>query len=277
MELKDKTAIITGATSGIGRETAFAIAKKGARLVLPVRNMESGEKLREEITEKTGNRHVELIPCRLDSLDSIRQFAEAFRKTHDSLHLLINNAGTWEVKRKESEDGIEMNLAVNHLAPFLLTYLLLDMIRESAPARIVNVSSSAHKQTRMNFDDPEGKRRWSSLKSYAQGKLANIFFTRKLAADLEGSGVTVNCLHPGVVQTRLFDKMPPFFRKIFGLIMIPAKKGAETTVYLATSPEVEGVSGKYFAKKKEAKTTRHAQSMEAAEQLWQLSKEYCGL
>ncbi len=277
MDIKNKTAIITGATSGIGRITALALAEKGAGLVLPVRNMERGEQLKKEIMERSGNPNVELAECRLDSLDSIRQFAEAFRKKHDNLHLLINNAGTWEVKREESEDGIEMNFAVNHLAPFLLTYLLLDMIKASAPARIVNVSSSAHKQAKMNLEDPEGKKNWSSLKSYAQGKLANIFFTRKLARDLEGTGVTANCLHPGVVQTHLFDKMPRFFRKIFGLFMISAEKGAETSIFLATSPEVEGVSGKYFVKKKETKTTRHAHDIEVAERLWEISKEYCNL
>ncbi len=275
MDLKDKNAIITGATSGIGRITALAIAEKGARLVLPVRNMAKGEELKQEIGEKTGNTSVELISCHLDSLESIRQFAEEYKQKHDTLHLLVNNAGTWEVKRRESEDGIEMNFAVNHLAPFMLTYLLLDTIKASAPARIVNVSSSAHKQTKMNFDDLEGKKRWSSMRSYGQGKLANILFTRKLAKDLEGTGVTANCLHPGVVSTRLFDKMPLVFRKIFGLFMITPDKGAETSIYLAASPEVEGVSGGYFVKKKQARPTRHAMDMDVAERLWEVSEEYC--
>ncbi len=275
MDLKDKNAIITGATSGIGRITALAIAEKGARLVLPVRNMAKGEELKQEIGEKTGNTSVELISCHLDSLESIRQFAEEYKQKHDTLHLLVNNAGTWEVKRRESEDGIEMNFAVNHLAPFMLTYLLLDTIKASAPARIVNVSSSAHKQTKMNFDDLEGKKRWSSMRSYGQGKLANILFTRKLAKDLEGTGVTANCLHPGVVSTRLFDKMPLVFRKIFGLFMITPEKGAETSIYLAASPEVEGVSGGYFVKKKQARPTRHAMDMDVAERLWEVSEEYC--
>lgn len=277
MELKDKIALITGATSGIGQVTAIDIAGRGAKLVLPVRDTEKGEALKKEIAEKTGNTSVEIIPCRLDSLDSIRDCVKAFRQKHDRLHLLINNAGTWETKRKESVDGIEMNFAVNHLAPFLLTYLLLDIIKASAPARIVSVSSTAHKQATMNFNDLEGKKRWSSMRSYAQGKLANIFFTRKLAEELKGTGVTANCLHPGVVRTRLFDKMPTLFQRIFGLVMIPPEKGAETSIYLATSPEVEGVTGGYFAKKKPAKTTRHAQDMEVAEKLWQVSKDYCGL
>ncbi len=277
MNLKGKTAIITGATSGIGKVTALAIAREGAHLVLPVRNMEKGEALREEIISETGNKSIELMSCDLASLDSIRSFAKSFLTKYDQLHLLVNNAGLWESKRKESSDGIEMNFAVNHLAPFLMTNLLLDVIKKSAPARIINVSSTAHKYAKMNFDDLEGEKRWDSMKSYAQSKLANIFFTRKLARELEGTGVTVNCLHPGVVSTHLFDNMPGFFRRIFGLFMISPEKGAETSIFLATSPEVENISGAYFKKKKRAKTTRHAEDMKAADILWEVSKEYCGL
>ncbi len=274
MNLKGKTAIVTGATSGIGRVTAIALASEGMKLVLPVRSMDKGKAFREELAEKTGNEDVEVMHCNLASFDSIRQFAASFRQKYDRLHLLVNNAGTWETRRKLSEDGIEMNFAVNHLAPFLLTNLLLDTILASAPARIVNVSSTAHKQATMNFEDLEGERRWSSMRSYAQGKLANIFFTRKLAHDLEGAGVTVNCLHPGVVETRLFDKMPRFFRWLFGLFMISAEKGAQTSIYLATSPEVVDVSGEYFAKKKIAKTSKHARDMKVADRLWRASLEY---
>jgi len=277
MNLKGKTAIITGATSGIGKVTALAIAREGAHLVLPVRNMEKGEALREEIISETGNKSIELMSCDLASLDSIRSFAKSFLTKYDQLHLLVNNAGLWESKRKESSDGIEMNFAVNHLAPFLMTNLLLDVIKKSAPARIINVSSTAHKYAKMNFDDLEGEKRWDSMKSYAQSKLANIFFTRKLARELEGTGVTVNCLHPGVVSTHLFDNMPGFFRRIFGLFMISPEKGAETSIFLATSPEVENISGAYFKKKKRAKTTMHAEDMKAADILWEVSKEYCGL
>ena len=277
MDLKGKTTIITGATSGIGKVTALAIARDGAHLVLPVRNMEKGEVLKAEIISETGNKSVELMLCDLASMDSIRSFAKEFMAKYDRLHLLVNNAGLWESKRKESADGIEMNFAVNHLAPFLMTHLLLDIIKKSAPARIINVSSTAHKYAKMNFDDLEGKKGWSSMKSYAQSKLANIFFTRKLARELEGTGITVNCLHPGVVSTHLFDKMPRFFRRIFGLFMISSEKGAETSIFLATSPEVDEVSGVYFKKKKMAKTTRHAEDMKAADMLWEVSKEYCGL
>ncbi len=277
MDLNGKTAVVTGATSGIGRVTTIALAQKGMRLVLPVRNMDKGKAFKEELAELTGNKEVEVMHCNLASFDSIRQFAASFSKKYDRLHLLVNNAGTWETKRKLSENGIEMNFAVNHLAPFLLTNLLLDPIVASAPARIVNVSSTAHKQAAVNFNDLEGEKRWSSMRSYAQGKLANIFFTRKLARDLEDKGVTVNCLHPGVVETRLFDKMPRLFRWLFGLFMISPEKGAQTSIYLATSPEVEDVTGEYFAKKKIAKTTGHARDMEVAEKLWEISREYVGL
>ncbi len=277
MELQDKTAIITGATSGIGRVTALAIAKEGIQLVLPVRNIEKGESLKDEIKRETGNRNVDVMPCDLASMSSIRQFAAEFEKKYSTLHLLINNAGLWEAKRKESDDGIEMNFAVNHLAPFLMTTLLLDTIKRSAPSRIISVASAAHKYGKMRFNDLEGKKSWGSMQSYAQSKLANILFTRRLARELEGSGVTANCLHPGVVNTQLFSKMPGFMQKIFGLFMISPEKGAQTSIYLATSPEVEIISGEYFDKKKIAKTTAHARDMQVADMLWEASKEYCGL
>ncbi len=277
MELKNKTAIITGATSGIGRVTAMAIAREGARLVLPLRDLDKGKTLREEIEKETGNASVEIMHCNLASFDSVRQFAEDFRKKYDSLYLLVNNAGLWEAKRKESDDGIEMNFAVNHLAPFMMTNLLLDIIKKSAPARIISVASTAHKYGKMRFSDLEGKKSWGSMQSYAQSKLANILFTRRLAKDLEGSGVTANCLHPGVVNTQLFNKLPGFIQKVSSLFMITPEKGAQTSIYLATSPDVENITGEYFDKRKIAKTTAHARDMQVADTLWEVSKEYCGL
>ncbi len=168
MDIKGKTAIITGATSGIGRVTAMTLARRGAELVLPVRSTEKGEALKKEIRDKTGNASVEVMSCNLASMNSIRQFAEAFREKHDRLHILINNAGIWEMKRRQSDDGIEMNFAVNHLAPFLLTNLLIDIIKASAPARIINVSSMIHKQARIlcsmciirSIGIPGGKKPW---------------------------------------------------------------------------------------------------------------------
>lgn len=273
-QLNGKICLITGATSGIGRETAIAMARAGARLVLPVRNMGKGEALRNEIYHLTGNGHADLMACDLASLESVRAFAEDFRKKYDRLDILINNAGIWETKRKESADGIEMTLAVNHLAPFLLTYQLTDLLIASAPSRIINVSSEAHRYGRMRFNDLERKKRWSSIGSYAQSKLANILFSRELSRKMNGAGVTVNSLHPGVVNTRLFDKMPGFLTSIFRLFMISPKKGAATTVHLAKSHDVQNVTAEYFSKSKVNKVASQANNDDDAKKLWEISMGY---
>lgn len=275
--MKNKIALITGATSGIGKETAKALAKEGMKLVLPVRSLSKGEALREEIHTLTGNSSVELFQCDLSSMDSIRSFVRDYNEKYDRLDVLVNNAGVWEMKRSESKDGIENTFAINHLAPFLLTNLLLDKLKASAPARIVTVSSMAHTTGKINFDDIEGKRRWSWMGSYAQSKLANLFFTRHLAKELEGTGVVANCLHPGVVSTHLFDKMPKILHPAMKLVMIPPHKGAETSVYLATSPEAQNFTGEYLAKKKIRKTSAYTYNKEVAEKLWKVSKKYTGL
>ncbi len=272
--MKSNIVIITGATSGIGKETAIALARQGAHLVLPVRNIEKGDALKNEIHGVAGEARVDLFLCDLTSMKSIRDFAGQFLDTYDRLDVLINNAGIWETKRSLSKDGIEMNLAVNHLAPFLLTNLLLDLLKESAPARIINVSSAAHKQGKMNFSDIEGQKGWGSFRSYANSKLANILFTRKLARMLEGTGVSVNCLHPGVVNTRLFDKMPGILLGLFKLFMITPEKGARTTIFLASSQDIASVTGEYFSNSRVARTTKLAQSTEAADKLWEISLGY---
>lgn len=274
MKLEGKVCIVTGSTSGIGKETVVGLAKEGARLVLPVRNIDKGESLRQEIHALTGNGHVDLMPCDLASLDSVRSFAKSFLERYDRLDLLINNAGIWETKRKESVDGIELTFAVNHLAPFLLTYLLTDRLIASAPSRVINVSSEAHRQGAMRFDDLEGRKKWSSFGSYAQSKLANVLFTKELARKMNGAGVTVNSLHPGVVNTRLFDKFPKFLASVFRLFMISPEKGANTTLFLATSPEVKEVTAEYFSKSKIKRTASQAHDTEAARKLWQVSMEY---
>ncbi len=275
MHQKGKIAIITGSTSGIGRIAAIELAKKGMKLVLPVRNIEKGERLLSDIAAATGQQDAVLMPCHLDSFDSIRQFVHDFRQVDGKLHLLINNAGVLETKRRLSKDGIELNFAVNYLSHFLLTTSLLDMIRESAPARIVNVSSIAHHAACMRLHDPEREKGWDCIRSYAQSKLAIILFTRKLDNMLRGSGVTVNCLHPGFVNTRLYDKMPSWLTRLLSPLMISPEKGAGTLVYLATSPEVEGIGGEYFVNKKIGRTSRQARNSEVAEKLWELSKTYC--
>lgn len=274
MTLKNKICILTGATSGIGRETAVSLAKEGVRLVLPVRDLQRGELLKQEIHQITGNGHVDLMACDLASLESVRNFAGQFLDKYDRLDILINNAGTWETRRKESEDGIELTFAVNHLAPFQLTYLLTDRLIASAPARVINVASEAHRQGKIMLDDLEGKRKWSSFGSYAQSKLANILFTRELARKVNGAGVTVNSLHPGVVNTRLFSKFPKFLTSIFQLFMISPAKGARTTVYLATSADVHDTTATYFSKSKPKKLASQAQDDDMAKKLWEVSMTY---
>jgi retinol dehydrogenase 12 len=277
MDLKDKICIITGSTSGIGKETAKVLAAKGAVLVLPVRDSMKGEILRDEILEKNPEARLDFIQCDLSSFSSIRAFAADFKSKYKNLHLLINNAGIWETKRNLSVDGIEKNFAINHLAPFLLTNLLLDTIKASAPARIINVSSEAHRQADINFQDLEMEKKYSSFRSYSQSKLANILFTKKLSQKLKGSGVTANCLHPGVVSTSLFDKMPRILTGIFSLFMISPEKGAQTTLYLATSPEVDKISGEYFAKSQRKKPASAALRQDIADKLWTKSENYVGI
>ncbi len=277
MDLNGKTCLITGATSGIGRETAINIASRGATLVLPVRNQAKGEALKKDILKEYPQSHIDIMYCDLASMESIRDFADEFKQNYTQLHVLINNAGIWESKRRLSKDNIEMNFAVNHLAPFLLTNLLLDLIKKSAPARIINVASEAHRQGKIYFDDIEFEKKFSSLKSYAQSKLANILFTKKLSQQLKGTGVTVNCLHPGVVSTNLFDKMPKLLVKAMELFMISPEKGAKTTIYLATSPEVENTSGEYFDKSRPKKPDTIALRQDIADKLWEISEKYVGI
>lgn len=277
MDLNNKICIITGSTSGIGLETAKGLAKYGATLVLPIRDALKGDTLRDEIMQQTPDAKVDFMHCDLASFDSIREFVHQFKSKYHKLHMLINNAGIWETKRNLTQDGIEKNFAVNHLAPFLLTNLLLDTIKESAPARIINVASEAHRQGKMNFQDLEFEKKYASFQSYGQSKLANILFTKKLSQKLSGTGVTVNCLHPGVVSTNLFDKMPGILMKAMNLFMVTPEKGAQTTLFLATSPDVEKVSGEYFSKSKPKKPSPRALRQETADKLWEISEAYVGI
>lgn len=277
MTTPPKTALITGATSGIGKVTAKHLAGLGMHLILPVRNMQKGEQTVNEITQATGNTHIRLVPCNLESLDSIRQCAQVIKNDYAVLDILINNAGVWFSKKELTADGFEKNIGINHLAPFLLTNLLLELLRKSESARIVNVSSEAHRFANMNFDDLLSEKDFNSFKAYGRSKLANILFTKKLSSMLAADGITVNCLHPGVVATNLFDKMGGFMKGIFQMFMITPEKGAQTTIHLATSDDVKGVSATYFKKSKPATSSPQSNNPEAAEKLWQLSVELTGL
>jgi NAD(P)-dependent dehydrogenase (short-subunit alcohol dehydrogenase family) len=275
--MKGKICMVTGASAGIGKSTATELARMGARVIAVARDQGRGEAAVDEIKRGSGSSDVELMLCDLASQASIRGFAEAFKAKHDALHVLVNNAGAILGERTLTDDGIERTFATNHLGYFLLTNLLLDVIEASAPARIVNVSSEAHRQaTSLDLDAiVRFENGYAPMKAYSASKLANILFTVELARRLEGKRVTVNALHPGVVATKFGDSWSPLFRnliKVARLFMINADKGAETSIYLASSPEVEGVTGKYFAKKRERRSTRISVDPELARRLWETSE-----
>jgi len=276
-QVAGKTCLITGANSGIGKVTARAIAAIGARVTIVCRNRERGDTALEEIRRSSGNPSVELMTCDFSSQSQIRRLAEEFISKHERLDLLINNAGLMMNTRVLTEDNLEMTFAVNHLGYFLLTNLLLDLIKRSAPARIVNVASLAHQGGHINFDDLQSEREFRSMPAYRQSKLGNILFTYELARRLEGTGVTVNCLHPGVIATNIAQRFPWFIRIPFKLFVTGVEKGAETSIYLATSPEVEGVTGKYFDNKTETRSSRESYDEEVACRLWGVSEELTGL
>jgi NAD(P)-dependent dehydrogenase (short-subunit alcohol dehydrogenase family) len=266
--------MVTGANSGIGKAIALGLAQMGAAVVMVCRSRERGEAARQDIIARTGSGSVDLLLADLSSQQSIRQLAQDFRAKYAQLHVLINSAGVNLMRRSVTVDGIERTFAINHLAYFLLTNLLLDVLKSSAPARIVNITSSG--QSPIQFDDLQGERQYRGFQAYTQSKTANVMFTYELARRLEGAGVSVNAVHPGVVRTNLARDMNILFRLMLVVMwpfMAPPEKGAETALYVATSPEVEGVSGKYFARKKEARSSEASYDEAAAQRLWRASAE----
>jgi len=274
--LKDKIVLITGATSGIGNETAKGLAALGATVVFTTRDDNKGKLTKDEIIKQTGNKNIDVIHCDLASFESIRSCVKEFKSKYKNLHVLINNAGTWDFKRRESKDKIENIFATNYLAPFLLTNLLLDILQKSSPARIINLTSGLHGGT-INFDDIESKKSFSGFKAYSQSKLAIILFTRILAKKLEGKGVTVNCVNPGMTRTNLGRDAGIVYRAGFKLMSKAPKKGAETSIYLASSDEVKNISGEYFVKKKVRRSSEESYDLEMAKKLWDLSVKYVKL
>jgi retinol dehydrogenase-14 len=276
----EKVCLITGATSGIGKATAMGLANMGASVVMVGRDRGKGEAVMAEIKERSGNASVDLMLADVSSQEEIRRLAEEFKEAYPRLDVLINNAGVFRSKRITSADGIEMTFAVNHLAYFLLTNLLLDALKASAPSRIVNVSSGDHSNATIDFDDLQGEKGYKGAKAYSQSKLANVLFTYELARRLEGTGITANCLHPGVVGTNLGSGVSGVFgfmvRALRPLMKSP-EQGAETSIYLASSPEVEGLSGRYFVKKAEARSSDKSYDKRLARRLWEVSAELTNL
>ena len=279
-DMTGKTVVITGGNSGIGLETAVALARAGAKTVITARDPSRGEAAVADIRARSGHDDVELVVFDLGSTASTRQGALSILERCDRIDVLVNNAGVVLSDRRETVDGLEATFAVNHLGPFVLTELLLDRIKGSAPARIVNVASTAHKGARkgLDFDDLQSTSRYGGMQVYSKTKLANIYFTTELARRLDRTGVTVNCLHPGTVATgygRDGDSsgVLAFGLKVIKPFILSAEQGARTSIYLASSPDVAGVTGKYFVKCKARNPSAAARDDEAAQRLWKVSEE----
>ncbi len=280
MAMSGKVCVVTGANTGIGLETARGLAEMNACVILACRDLERGQAALADLKSRSKDSNVEVMPLDLASQESIRDFAGALRDKFDRLDVLVNNAATVPVERELTADGLEMQFGVNHIGPFLLTHLLLDLLKAGAPSRIVNVASNAHENARMDFDDLQSERKYTFFRVYGRSKLANVLFTYELARRLEGSGVTANCLHPGGVRTKILRNMrgPLGFVVKYGTyVLMSPRRGAKTSVYLASSPEVEGVSGKYFVKCREVASSERSRDEADAKRLWEMSMKLAGL
>jgi retinol dehydrogenase-14 len=275
-----KTVLITGGTSGIGKATAVALAAMGANVVVVGRNPERGEAAVDEIKAQSHSESVEMMLADLSVQAEVRRLAEEFLRRHDRLDVLANNAGLVQSKRTETPDGIETTLAINHLAPFLLTNLLIERLEQSAPSRVITVSSEAQRLGNMDFENMQSRRKYRGFPVYGMTKLANIMFTYELAERLDGTGVSANCLHPGSVGTNFGQNnrgaMVLFFRT-FKPFMRSPEQGADTLIWLSSSSEVDGVSGKYFSDRKEIEAKKVAYDPAARRRLWEISEDLTGL
>lgn len=278
--MNGKVVLVTGATSGIGLVAARELAGMGATVVLAGRNPQKVDAALQAIRTRFPAAQVEGLLADLSVQAQVRRLAEEFKARHDRLDVLLSNAGEIFMTRGESTDGIELTLALNHLAYFLLTHLLLDVLKASAPARIVNVSSDAHRGQKLNFDDLEAKKGYVGWKQYGRSKLMNILFTRQLARRLEGSRVTANALHPGFVATDFGFSNGGIWKPVFRLAQLGAispEDGAKTGIHLASSPQVAGVSGKYFTRSRAVDPSPQAQDDVVAQKLWEISLKLTGL
>ena len=278
-----KTVLITGANTGIGKETAIDLARRGARVIMACRDMKRGEDALNDVAEKTGSSKLVLKQLDLASLASVRAFAEDINKTEPELHVLINNAGVMVPSElQKTQDDFELQMGVNHFGHFLLTNLLIDLLKSSQPSRIVVVSSIAHRHatSSFNFENINSEKYYSKWDAYGQSKLANILFTRELAKRLEGTGVTANSLHPGAIKTELsrhLGTLESWFSAFLFLFFKTPTEGAQTNIYLAVSEKVEGVSGLYFADCEVKEMSSYAQDDEVAKKLWEISAKSVGL
>jgi NAD(P)-dependent dehydrogenase (short-subunit alcohol dehydrogenase family) len=274
--MNNKTILITGASAGIGLQSAIGLAKLGAKVVMVGRDEGRTAKAVELVKSQTGNQFVSFLLADLSSLQEVRRLAQEFKKRHEKLDVLLNNAGAIFLWRKVSVDDYEMTLALNHLNYFLLTDLMLDMLKSAPSARIVNVASRAHYRGHVNFDDLQSQRRYNGMRVYSMSKLMNVLFTYELARRLQGTNVTANCLHPGFVASNFAYNNGWFVRLGMSFMSgrISAEDGAKCSIYLASSPEVEGVSGKYFNYDlKETRSSEESFNQDTAGRLWEISKK----
>jgi retinol dehydrogenase 14 len=268
--MQDKTVLVTGSTDGIGRETALALARKGARVLVHGRSREKAERVRDALRQESGGARVEAVVGDLSELASIRALAREVESLTDTLHVLVHNAGVFMHERRLTPDGFETTFAVNHLAPFLLTHLLRPLLERGAPSRVVVVSSKAHLRGRLDFDNLQGERHFEGYAAYAASKLANVLFAEELNERWAPLRITANSLHPGVISTKLL-------KEGFGISGESVEEGARTSVYVASAPELEGVGGKYFVKSQETAPAPHARDAALRRRLWEESERLLGL
>ena len=264
--------LVTGASTGIGKVTARELSRLGARVILVCRDRERGQRALLELNLSLGSARLHLLVADLSSQREVRRLAEEVRKNFEALHVLVNNAGVYCQRRQLTVDGIERDLAVNHLAPFLLSRLLADLLAASAPARIVNVGSATYRRGRIDLDDPNLERGYRPFAAYARSKMALLLAGLELAERLRGKGVTVNTVHPGFTATEIFREHPPALRLLFGLVGRSPERAARAGVFLASSHKVEGVTGRFFIGERPVALARHAQDPALRRELWELSE-----
>ncbi|MDQ0196494.1 SDR family oxidoreductase [Paenibacillus wynnii] len=279
--MKGKIVIVTGGNSGMGLATTVDLARRGAKVIMVCRSRQRGEEALVQARQQSGSLDIELMLCDLASLESIRSFVRDFTDIYSVLDVLINNAGVVSIKRQLTADGFELDLGVNHLGHFLLTNLLLESLIRAEQGRIVVVASGAYKIGALHYKDPTLSRGYNPAKAYARSKLANILFTKELAVRLKGTGVTVNCVHPGAVGTNIGVNRETGFGqsvlKMLSYFFLTPAQGADTAIYLATAPELAEVTGQYFYCRKVKELSARAENMQEARRLWNWSEEQVGM
>ncbi len=270
--LEGRVCVVTGATAGLGKETALGLARMGATVVIVARDAAKSARTVEEIEQDVPSAKVDVVLADFASLTAVRAAAAEIGKRYRAIHVLVNNAGVANKHRTVTVDGYEQIFAVNHLAPFLFTRELLPLLRAGAPSRIVNVASVAERNNPIDFDDLQSERNYGGFRAYGKSKLANVLFTYELAERLAGTGVTANCLHPGAVATDMLKKIPWLLYALISPFLLTPAQGAVTQLFLASSPQVEGVSGGYYVKSTAARSSSRSYDLGARKRLWDVSE-----